>query len=235
MDRATSIGTDSAIGCKKKGAALSKKYINSFSSSYQEDFTVEQALVAIECIERLSPDHPIEINFYEQRKESGETRLYLQLIQYQTPIALSDILPRLENMDLRTYSQRPYRIKLNKNIIWISHFSVAYTQPIELKIAKIHDTFQDALIKINFGICENDGFNKLILGANLPWREVMILRGYTKYLQQIGFRFSQPYIEKACAHHPGIAKDLIQLFNLKFDPELKPSPAKIANLEKKDI
>ncbi len=45
-----------------------------------------------------------------------------------------------------------------------------------------------------------------------------MLRAYAKYLQQIGFALSQATIEATLAAHPRIARMLVGLFKLRFDP-----------------
>lgn len=216
-----------------KANTLSKKYAHAFPSSYQEDFPIETALDDIQKIEELSTDNPLAINIYEQVRES-EHKLYIKLLQYEKPIPLSDVLPMLENMDLRTFNERPYRIHFDDNkTVWISDFSVTHSKSSLIKISKIKDIFQEALIKISCGTAENDGFNKLILDAELPWREIMILRAYAKYLQQIGFRFSQPYIERTLANYPVITNDLVELFKAKFDPAFSNRDKKIVTIENK--
>ncbi|EKD73766.1 MAG: hypothetical protein ACD_45C00193G0001 [uncultured bacterium] len=44
---------------------------------------------------------------------------------------------------------------------------------------------------------------------------VTVLRAYAKYLRQVGFRFSQAYIESALANHADITKALVELFKAK--------------------
>ena len=56
------------------------------------------------------------------------------------------------------------------------------------------------------GALENDGLNRLVLGAGLAWREVAILRAYAKYLRQAGIAFSQDYMERALVAYPAIAR-----------------------------
>ena len=82
----------------------------------------------------------------------------------------------------------------------------------------IKDIFQEAFTKVWFGEAENDGFNRLVLEANLTWQETAMLRAYTKYLRQTGFTFSQNYIEQALINNAEITKALVQLFVLRFDP-----------------
>ena len=210
----------------KIGKALAEKYKKAFPSSYQDDYPVTVALSDIEKMEHLSIENPIEIDLYAT---AGGLRL--RLFQYDQPIPLSDILPLLENLNFRTLDEHPSEITIEPKSMWISDFSVTYAIDCSFKIEKIQDIFQDAFTHIQFGLCENDGFNKLILGAQLPWREVVILRAYAKYLQQAGFRFSQSYIERSLTNNANIAKELISLFLAKFDPKSKSADKTVATLE----
>ncbi len=199
----------------KTGKLLAEKYAQAFPLSYCEKITVEEAIRDILQIEKLSKDNTLRIDLYEIPKV--EHPLHLKLYQYEKPIPLSDILPMIENMNLRTYSERPYEVVLsNKLSIWISDFSVDYAHADTLDIKEVEANFEEAFAKIRFGVCENDGFNKLVLGAGLNWREITIIRAYAKYMHQARFRFSQPYIEKTVELQAPITKDLVRLFNLKF-------------------
>lgn len=212
-----------------RGKALLKKY--RFPFAYQEDFSITDAADDLQLIDLLSAEQPLQVKLYEHTQE-GETQLFLKLLQYQKPIPLSDVLPMLENLNLRTYSERSYKIKSDANI-WISDYNIAYHGDKRLKIMKVKAAFQDAFIKISNGMTENDGFNKLILAADLHWRDIVILRTYAKYLQQTGFRFSQPYIEKTLVIYSDIACNLVTLFKMRFDPTRKISSKKIEELNKK--
>ena len=44
------------------------------------------------------------------------------------------------------------------------------------------------------------------------------MRAYGKYLRQIGFAFSQAYIEDTLGAHPRLVADLVALFHARFDP-----------------
>ena len=69
------------------------------------------------------------------------------------------------------------------------------------------------------GRAESDGFNALVLGAGLTWRQVVILRTVAKYLRQTGSTFSQDYVESALVANTGIARSLVELFETRFDPD----------------
>lgn len=212
----------------KKGETLNQKYTDAFSHGYIDRYPVTVALNDIAKIEKLSDDNPIEVNFYYTADKTGNT-LHLRLFQWQKPSPLSDVLPMLENMDLRIDNETPNKITFaNEKNVWISDFEIIYFK--ELDIPAITELFDDAFTRIYFGEVENDGFNKLVLGARLSWREIRILRAYAKYLRQVGFRFSQSYIEKALLNHVAIAKDLLDLFFALHDPR-KASNKKAATIE----
>ena len=84
--------------------------------------------------------------------------------------------------------------------------------------------FTQAFAAVWRGEAENDGFNRLVLGAGLTAREVAILRGYSKYLRQVGSAFSQAYMERTLAGNPHIARLLVELFHARFDPARLPDP-----------
>src|SRR4029077_12265 len=68
------------------------------------------------------------------------------------------------------------------------------------------------------GEVENDDFNRLVLRGNLGWREGTIFRAYRQYLRPTGFNFSRAYVEQALSANAAIAKKLIKLFVVRFDP-----------------
>ncbi|RUR27470.1 NAD-glutamate dehydrogenase [Legionella qingyii] len=199
----------------KKGKKFAEKYLPALSMSYCEQHTIEEAIEDLSQIDNLSLQNPLTIVFFESPR--GEHPLHIKVYRYGSSIPLSDILPMIENMGLRTYTERPYKISIEPNqFIWIGDFNVSYSSPNLLTLDQVKNNFNEALIKINVGLCENDGFNRLVLGAGLSWREIVIIRAYAKYMQQIGFRFSQQYIEKTISNYAPIVKKLIELFCLKF-------------------
>lgn len=202
------------------GETLFKKYEKAFHSSYLEDVETDKALTDIEQLEKLSPDNPLEIDLYTAPK-TAEHPLLLRLFQLEKPIPLSDIIPMLENMDLRTCNDRTYKVMLSNTTAWISEFSVNYAGSGTLDAKAMDGYFEETFKQTYFGNNENDGFNKLVLGADLSWREITIIRAYAKYLQQTGFRSTPTYVEKTISQHPEITKNLIQLFLTMQDPKQK--------------
>ena len=56
------------------------------------------------------------------------------------------------------------------------------------------------------GEAESDGFNRLVIGAGLAWRDVTILRAVGKFLRQAAITFSLAYMQQALVRNPDIAR-----------------------------
>jgi glutamate dehydrogenase len=88
----------------------------------------------------------------------------------------------------------------------------------EIDLGAVRDAFHEAFAEVWRGSMENDGFNRLILGAGVSARDVTILRAQCKYLRQAGIPFSQPYMENTLACNAEVARLLVTLFRRRFDP-----------------
>src|SRR5262249_62081921 len=88
----------------------------------------------------------------------------------------------------------------------------------EPRMVECRQRFQEAFAAVVTGEAENDGFNQLVLGAALTWRQAMLLRAYAKYLRQAGSTFSQGYIERTLQANPTIVGLLVRLFETRLDP-----------------
>jgi len=214
------------------GKTLSRKYVH-FPQAYKDEVLPGSALVDIEKFERLTPENDLEMLFYQSQEESTDSRLVrLKLFHLGEPIHLSDVLPILENFGLRVIGESPHSIKTaDGDTYWILDFSMLLTGTRKFNLEKVQSLFQDAFAKVWVGKLEDDGFNRLILGAELGGREVSILRAFAKYKRQIGGTFSQNYIEDTFSRYPNIAKLIIKLFNLKFNPDGKALPKTIKKVE----
>ena len=89
----------------------------------------------------------------------------------------------------------------------------------EIEPGTLARLFEDAFARVLNSEIESDDFNRLVLLAGLSAEEVVVLRAYAKYLKQIGFAQSQATIASTLAGYPRIARMLVGLFKLRFDPE----------------
>lgn len=194
------------------------RYKDAFPAVYMTNFSSRTAVFDIKHMEQLTDETSLGMNFYRPI-DDFTCRFKLKIYQHNTIIPLSDALPIIENLGMRAISERPYALKFERDKqVWINDFALQYTHNCEFNFDEIKDLFQNAFTRIWFGDAENDGFNQLVLGAGLDWRQVTVLRTYAKYFKQIGFTFSQDYIITALNHNAELAKKLTQLFELQFDP-----------------
>ena len=195
------------------------RYKNAFPAVYKASFSPETAVLDIKHVQELSIDNTLVLNFYRPTDEFSDD-FRLKVYQHDITIPLSDVLPIIENLGLRAISERPYLLKFaDGKITWINDFTLHYMNGSQFKVDAIKELFQNAFTRVWFGDAENDGFNQLVLSAGMDWRQVTILRTYAKYFKQIGFTFSQDYIETAFNNNSEIAKKLVQLFDWRFNPE----------------
>jgi glutamate dehydrogenase len=82
----------------------------------------------------------------------------------------------------------------------------------------LRELFQNAFSAVWEGRAESDGFNALVLGGELTWRQVVILRAVAKYLRQTGSTFSQAYVEATLVANVSVAAQLVSLFETRLDP-----------------
>jgi len=204
---------------EENGTTLFARYAKSFPASYREDYPAPAAVSDILKIEELMGDIPIAMSLYVPL-EAIEGEVRFKIFRRDKPIYLSVILPMLENMGVTVIDERPHEVKSNdENIIWVHDVGMSCDQGKIIDLDHLREVFQNAFAQIWTGNVENDGFNRLVLGAQLSWRNVVILRACYKYLRQTGFPFSQQYIEQALCKHPQIASLLVDLFHARLNPK----------------
>ncbi len=139
----------------------------------------------------------------------------------------------LENMGLRVIGEQPYELTFRDGRkVWINDFFMTYAKEPKFEIETVKTIFQEAYQKIWFGVAEDDSLNRLVLEAQLTWREISVFRAYMKYFRQVAFTFSEGYIADALVDNPKVARLLIELFQSYFDPKrTSESKEQIENIE----
>jgi len=204
---------------EEQGNRLFNGYRSAFTSAYREHFSASSAVYDVQRIEALSPENPVTMSFYRVLEQSQDL-LRFKLFNEGSPLILSDVIPVLENLGMRVVGEHPYEVRRGDNkSFWIHDFTLIYQGCEAVVLEDVKDVFQDAFGSIWSGHAENDEFNRLVIGANLSWREVAMLRAYARYSRQIRFGFSQPYIADTLARHVQVSKLLVALFRARFQPD----------------
>lgn len=203
---------------EERGMRLFRHYQDAFRADYSERYPAQVAILDIDKMESLHDLHDLGMTLYRPL-EATATELRFKLFRKQQPIPLSDVLPVLEHLGLRVLDESPSRIRPHgDDVVWIHDFGLELRDDV-LDIEHIAGRFQEAFERVWFGAAESDRFNRLVLRAQLDWREVVVLRAYCKYLRQVQATFSQKYMESALDANPAITRDLVALFHVRLDPD----------------
>ncbi len=204
---------------EERGLALAGRYGRALPAGYIEHATPAIAADDVERLAALGEGSDLELSLQQlPSPPPGETALRFKLYRSGGDIALSDALPMMENLGLRVVTEHPYRLELEGGPLYVQDFEVE-AGAAGIDVARAGADFTEAFARLWRGDAENDGFNRLVLGASLTWRQVALLRAYAKYLLQVGVPFSQSYIEDAFGRNPLIARVLVELFEARFDPD----------------
>ncbi|MEM9532431.1 MAG: NAD-glutamate dehydrogenase [Pseudomonadota bacterium] len=225
VDRLTDILIDKHG--EAEGQKLADRFAGAFPAAYVEDVAPWVAAFDVEKLALLDSDDALQLSLYRPRiQPTGKFRF--KIFRLTRTIALSDALPILENLGLRVVSERPYRLQVGeRDVRWVQDFDIVLADGGDLDLDGVREIFQDGFEQIVRGQAESDGFNRLILGARLSWRQVALLRAYCRYWQQSRCPYSQSYVERTLAAYPSHAELLLALFAARFDPALDDSGSEL--------
>jgi glutamate dehydrogenase len=207
-----------------EGDALFKSYGNIFPAGYQADTSPKEACGDIRAIdEMLQNDVRRCVDLYaSDNLGPGDMRFIVYSVD--EPIALSDALPILEDMGAAVHTEHPYEGRLpDGRALWIQDFHLRHESGESVDAEAVSDRFEECFMAVLTGEAENDGLNRLIVPADLDWREVALLRCYAKHMLQLGVPFSQAYMEDVLVAHAELAHDFVRHFELQFDPTVAKS------------
>ncbi len=204
-----------------RGLALAAGWARALPVQYIERVTPAIAAMDVAQLDALDGADDLRLSLHRAvLDQPGEGPLRLKLYRADHDVPLSDVLPMMENMGLRVIAEHPHRVESQSSpgeaprVAWIQDFEVEVVGGAEPDAGR----FEEAFSRIWRGDAENDGFNRLVAAAGLDWRQVSMLRAYCKYMLQVGAPFSQSYVEATLVRYPELARQLVALFEARFDP-----------------
>ncbi|MBM3569128.1 MAG: NAD-glutamate dehydrogenase [Alphaproteobacteria bacterium] len=200
-------------------AALSRRFAGAFPAAYRDAVGAEAALHDIAKLMPLAAAGAIALDLYRRPGDDAAT-LRLKIYHVGGAIPLSDALPVLENMGLRVLDEIPHHIAPPAGAeatIQELHLVERHGRAVDL--AALKSKFEDAFLAVWRSRADNDALNSLVLRAGLGWREITILRSFTRYLRQVGIAFSNQYMMQALTANPAVTRALTTLFHARFDPK----------------
>lgn len=209
------------------------KYIEAFDQGYRSLYSPIDALKDIIKTEKLSHDNIIDFYFFENEKYHNKN-YHLKVYQLNEQlVTLSKIIPMIENLGFYVINEHSFRLDVYADhVVYINDILLMPKEHTDTSVT----TLSDILLPFMYGLCnasiENDLLNGFAMRASMGWRDALILRVYCKYLQQLNFNLSEPYVHQCLLAQPGIVTKLVQLFYLRFNPANHGDEKAVEKIEK---
>jgi glutamate dehydrogenase len=217
---------EDAVREAASGAAVTerlRRYQHAFPAAYRDQYDADETFSDIDVIEMMAPDEKIRIRAYQPAGVSGAFNFKLYRPGQAAPLA--DVLPVLNHMGLKALIQHGFELQPvgadgTPTPVWVHEFVVADAGASKLAFLDVKIAFEAAFVAIWNGQAESDGFNRLVVELGISWREAALLRALARYRQQTGLDPSQIVQEMALRDYPHVARLILDLFAVKFDPAL---------------
>ena len=200
---------------------LFEKYVQAFPAAYTEDFSGDAAALDVSFLEAVEKQPTrLHLDIY-RREPRRKDKFFLKIFRTQDAIPISDLLPMLENMGLKVIAERPYELEFpGGRRAWIQDLELVMHASTVTHFEALEREIKSTFAAVWTGLMDSDSFNQLTLSAGIPWRLVIVMRAYCRYLLQTGLPFSQGYIAQVLVNNAAIAKVLADLFVARFKPEI---------------
>ena len=203
--------------------------LRALPEGYKEDYTPRQGRQDLGALTDLESGADMALALYVPDPMPGrpvdEADLRLKIFRRDVSLSLSQLLPHLTRLGVDVIDERPYELDAgHSERSWIYDFGLAVpggaAAVAESWTAADRERFVSAFRAAYDGEAESDAFCALVMAAGLDWRQVSLLRAVGHYLRQGGVSYSQTYMAQALAANTAIARQLFDLFAVRFDPAL---------------
>lgn len=187
-----------------------------FPIDYREKFNGQTTLIDIKYLKEASIYHKPIFNLIAINNMAFQLKIYSPAPK----LALSDLLPSIENLGFKAIDEQSFAIKGAGDIeeSWIYEFTLEALINIEGNIELLKANVEEALDKISLGLLANDSLSKLIVLSGFNWWQVKLVKALTRYLHQAGFIYGKGYVQLTLIKHFLYTKTLVDLFDAKFNP-----------------
>ena len=224
-------------------ARLTARYGEGLPEAYKESVSPRVAVGDLLLAERVRPDGHIHLTVsHVPGAQGAERRLKLAS---SARLSLSRMMPVLTNLGVEVTDESTYMLRRandgEEEVIHLYDVGVrADSEDLwrgrpdegrgpEEAIADFAEAFAAAWD----GTRESDGLEHLVLGADMLPREVTVLRALAAYVRQTSLRFTRDSVEEALLANSEIARSLVELFEVRFDPDRFEEPDGAAGEERR--
>jgi glutamate dehydrogenase len=200
-------------------------YARAFPEAYKEDFDATTAFHDLKHLAELDEDRDLtDLRPHLYAEPGAAPELRRLKVYRREEMSLTDVLPAFAHLGVEVTDERPYELEAADGSSYIYDFGLRVTDPRVWEArgteGEVAAAFEDAFAAVRDGQAESDSLNSLVLTAGLGWRDVVIVRALVRYLRQVT-SFSLDYIEEAFTSNPGISRLVVELFRVRYDPDLE--------------
>lgn len=211
---------------------LSARWADAFGAGYRDRYDAAESVRDLMAVDTLNATgendggEPVAVRAFRTGRD-GPLNFRFKLYRRGSAVPLSDVLPILADMGLKTLEEWGFALKpAGAEEIHVHEFLLEDPRGGDLSFADVRDPFEAAFAAVWTGRTESDGFNRLVLELGVDWREAALVRTLARYRQQTGLDPSQAVQEEALRDYPAVARAILALFAAKFDPAAAGDAAK---------
>jgi len=212
------------------GSELANRYRDAFPAEYQASTNVARAIKDLELIEAALVGGSASVEICPP-PEGVSDATQLRIFQVHEAVALSELMPLLQNFGIRVLSEDAHELKPSLDgrvqLAFVLAFLVQGPDRQPLEACCGATLVAEALSAVRSGLAENDQLNTLTLTAAVTWREVALLRAYLAAAFQMKLGPARPALQRAFLGYPGLARQLVDLFVARMHPEREVDSAEL--------
>ncbi|SEA15814.1 glutamate dehydrogenase [Desulfuromusa kysingii] len=196
-----------------------ERYSKAFNKDYRARTHPRFAVRDVYNIEKLLHDKRDAFDLWGPFHEDDD---YYRLQYYSFSRSyLNDLMPFLQNLDLRVLHEVDSDLLVDTSKIYIKSFAIKPNAENSLPFKQIKSLLLETLRAMRNQEVENDYLHRLQPLTGLSWREIDVFRGYRNYYFQLGSPFTKKRVADALVNNAKVALLLYRYFEGRFKPSPK--------------
>ncbi|QJQ31978.1 glutamate dehydrogenase [Sphingomonas lacunae] len=206
-----------ALGDEGRATALAHRFAPLFPQAYRINHAPEEAARDILSLRELNEQQQIRVRLIPCTDADGPFRL--KVYSSKGPLALSRVVPALENFGFTVIEEQPTALTDGHSHIHDFLLGSATGNPSPFGDATREAIAEQAIAAVLSMAAENDAFNQLVISADLDPDAVVWLRAAFRYLRQAGVTYGLATFVQALRGAPVVTRALMALFIARHDPQ----------------
>jgi glutamate dehydrogenase len=204
-----------ARGEEGRAAVLAQRFGALLPANYRNLYSPEEAARDILRLRDLGPDAPRSVRLASKSGDAA-SELRLKVYNHGGALALSDVVPALENFGFTVLQEVPTVLAAHGDDNVQTHihdFLLALPPQIDAaSVVARADVIEKSVRAVLDGKAEDDAFNQLLTTTSIDPRAVVWLRAWFRYLRQTGLSFGLDTVVGALRGAPDITLGLVARF-----------------------